>query len=127
MFIFVFRGNGNDDLVRKADDAFAASADGSVGGADPVGTACLLDERAPVADDEEIVSALGEDLHLGITVQGVFSAGLAVDRDRDGVALTSVDQKTSADEGEGEDERGDEDHVVFSFAFFGRHGAPPFF
>lgn len=124
MFIFVFRGDGNDDLVRKADDALAASADGLVGGADPVGTACAFDKRAPVTDDEAIITAVGEDLHLGVPIQGVLSVGLAVDRDRDGIPMISEDQKTSTDQDEREDERGDEDHVVFYF--FRWHGSAPF-
>ena len=123
----VLADDGDHHAVGKADDALAHAGDGSVAGANAVGTGSRGYVGLSVADDQEILLLTvfsGQYLHLAVYGEGVVTHHLPVQLNADGGSLSPQKQEKGGD-GDHRKDPGDENEIVLEFtptADGGGHG-----
>ena len=85
--------NLDDNLVGQTDNAFAVVLYGLVGGADAIGTACVLDTRVPVLNYEDVIAVALFYLYCAVLGERIFSKELPVHRDGDKITFRAEQNK----------------------------------
>ena len=91
--ILILRADLHNHLVWQANDAFSVVSDRSVCGADLIGTACLLDVRTSILNDQKIVAVTATDLNRSVHSERVFPKNLSINGHRHRVALGSEEKE----------------------------------